>query len=332
MKESEQRAPSLVVTGASGFLGGEVVRQALSAGMRVLALCRPGSEGELPVHANLETHEVDIRDGEGIDAVVPTEPAGIIHCASNTSLWRRNGGEQMRVNVRGTRALVRLALARRTRLVHVSCALAYGQHGGVISADTPRLGRNSAIAYVRSKAMAENEVEHAMRNGADAVVLHPAFMLGAGDRNGWSRMVSLVAQRRLPGVPPGGATFCSVHGVAAAALATLDPEIPTASRWLIGGVNTSYVGLAREIGSQLGHRRFLRPVRPGILQAYARVEEAVAPLLGRDPEVTVEAVALLSGNIYCEGREAERRFGLQTPGLESLVGNCIGWMRDSGRL
>jgi nucleoside-diphosphate-sugar epimerase len=332
MNEPEQRGPSLVVTGASGFLGVELVKQALAGGRRVVALCHPGSEGELPAHAGLEVHEVDIRDEAGLEAAVPPKPAGIIHCASNTSLWRRNGGEQMRVNVRGTRAVARLACERRTRLVHVSCALTYGQHGGIISADTPRLGRNSAIAYMRSKAVAETEVERAMRAGLDAVVLHPAFMLGAGDRKGWSRMVSLVAQRRLPGVPPGGASFCDVRSVASAALASLDPEIPTASRWLIGGVNTSYAGLAREIGSQLGHRRFLRPVRPGILQAYARVEEAVAPLLGREPEVTFEAVALLSGNIYCEGQEAERRFGLLPPSLEAMVGECIAWMRDSGRL
>lgn len=332
MKASEQPAHPLVVTGATGLLGRHVVRQALDNGMRVLALHRPQSEGELASHPLLQSRAVDIRDIAGLEAAVPKTIAGIIHCASNTSLWRRNSGEQMRVNVRGSRALARLASARHARMVHISCALAYGEHGGVITAETPRLGRNSAIAYVRSKALAEMEVERALRTGCDAVLLHPAFMLGAGDRHGWSRMVRLVAQRRLPGVPPGGASFCSVASVAHAALAALDPEVPVASRWLIGGVNASYAGLAREIGTQLGHRRFLRPVRSGILQAYARVEEAVAPLLGREPEVTFEAVGLLSGNIYCDGREAERRFDLSKPTLEGLVGECIGWMRDSGHL
>ncbi|MCK5770280.1 SDR family NAD(P)-dependent oxidoreductase [Algiphilus sp.] len=331
MAASQASSRTALVTGATGFLGSHVARALADAGWRVLALQRGEADTALLEGTPVTAVEADVLDHAGLDAAVPQTVDLIVHCASHVSLWRRNGPEQLRVNVRGTRNIVRLALARRARLIHVSCAVAYGQHSGVIAPDTPRLGRNSSITFVRSKAMAETEVERGMRAGLDAVILNPAFLLGPRDRNGWSRMVRLVAQRRLPGVPGGGGSFCSVTDVAAAVPRAAE-TLNRGTRLLIGGVNVSYAGLAREIGTQLGHRRFLRPVRSGILQAYARLEEGVAPLLGRDPDVTTEAVSLLTGNVYCDARQAREQLGMAEVSLERMVADCIAWMREAGRL
>ena len=330
---SADRTPqrTALVTGANGFLGSEVVRRLVDEGWTVLALHLP--EADLTALEGVETTRIacDVLDGPGIADLLPQRLDAVVHCASSTSLWRRMGPEQLRTNVRGTRGIARLAQARGARMVHISCAAAYGQHSGVIAPETPRIGRNSPVTFVRSKAMAEIEIERGLRSGLDAVVLNPGFMMGARDRKGWSRLVRLVAQRRLPGVPPGGASFCSARAVATAAIRAIG-HASRGARYLIGGVNVSYAGLAREIGTQLGHRRFLRPVRPAVLNAYARMEEAMAPLLGREPDVTREAVTLLSGNTYCDGRAAQSAFQLETVPLETMVADCIEWMRASGQL
>lgn len=319
-----------LVTGANGFLGSEIVRTLIDDGWHVLALHRPGAD--LGALDGLEATliDADVLDAPRLSDALPSRLHAVVHCASSTSLWRRLGPEQLRINVRGTRGLARIAQSRGARMVHISCAAAYGHHSGVICPDTPRTGRNSPVTFVRSKAMAEVEIERGLRAGLDAVVLNPGFMMGARDRKGWSRLVRLVAQRRLPGVPPGGATFCSARTVATAATRAIG-HASRGARYLIGGVNVSYAGLAREIGTQLGHRRFLRPVRPAVLNAYARLEEAMAPLLGREPDVTREAVTMLSGNTYCDGRLAQEALDLETVPLEAMVADCIEWMR-AGKL
>jgi len=330
---SADRIPqrTALVTGANGFLGSEVARTLVSEGWHVLALHRPGADLSTLEGVDTTLIDADVLDAPRLSDVLPNRLDAIVHCASSTSLWRRMGAEQLRINVRGTRSLARIAQARGARMVHISCAAAYGHHSGVICPETPRTGRNSPITFVRSKAMAEVEIESGLRSGLDAIVLNPGFMMGARDRKGWSRLVRLVAQRRLPGVPPGGATFCSARTVATAAVRAIG-HAARGTRYLIGGVNVSYGGLAREIGTQLGHRRFLRPVRPTVLNAYARLEEAMAPLLGREPDVTRESVTMLSGNTYCDGRAAQEALQLEAVPLETMVADCIDWMRANGQL
>lgn len=311
-----------LVTGAGGFLGRHVLLALRAAGWQTLGLHRPSEHGGSAISVADQQVEGDVLDMDRVAASVPPELHAVVHCAGNTSLWRRNGPELLRVNVKGTRNVMRFARDRGARLVHMSCALAFGQHAGVIHDDTPRIGRNSPITLVRSKAMAELEIERGLGHGLDAVVLNPAFLLGGGDRNNWSRLVRLIQARRLPGVPAGGGTFCAVETAAAAAVQSID-ELRSGERLLIGGVSVSFAGLAREIGTQLGHRRFLRPVHPSLLNGYARLEETVAPLFGREPDVTTEAVRLLSGNVYCEGRIASQRLQLPETTLETMVARCI---------
>lgn len=333
MGAASQRGKVAFVTGASGTLGIHVVDALMRAGWEVHALHRPESDVEALDALGAERVTADVQDFTALHAACPRQVDAVVHCASFASLWRRHGPEQMRVNVRGTRNIVRVALARHARrLVHISCAATFGPHNGLIREDTPRCGRSSAIPMVRSKAMAEVEVERGQRSGLDAVTLHPGFLIGAHDRNNWARLFRLVAQRRLPGVAQGGASFCAPENVAMAVVGALLSERLDSARWVLGDVAASHAALAREIGRQLGHRRLLRPVPTGLLNAYARVEEAVAPIFGRDPDVTRESVLLLSGNAYVDGSRARRAFDLPSQTLEGMVARCIEWLRANGEL
>lgn len=332
MGEGEVGQRTAFVTGATGTLGVHIVRALLEAGWAVIALQRPDSDAGGLDGLDCSRVTGDVQDLAALDAVCPPRVDAVVHCAGLSTLWRRAGAEQLRINVRGTRNVVRLALNHRARrMVHISCAATFGLHSGRISEATPRCGRSSPIPMVRSKAMAEVEVERGQRSGLDAVMLHPGFIIGAHDRHNWSRLFRLVKARRLPGVPSGGASFCAPETVAHAVVRVLEQE-RGGGRWVLGDVAASYAGLVREIGHQLGHRRLLRPVPAPVLNAYALVEEALAPVFGREPDVTRDAVLLLSGNTYVDGSHARRELGLPPQKLEDLVERCIAWMHTSGGL
>jgi len=60
--------------------------------------------------------------------------------------------------------------------------------------------------------------------------------------------------------------------------------------------------------------------------AIALVEEWIAPMFGREPDVTRDAVALLSQNLYCDSRKAQRELSYRPRPLEQMVADCRDWM------
>jgi dihydroflavonol-4-reductase len=327
---SEQR--TAFVTGANGFVGLHVVQACLAAGWRVVAMHRQNSDVTELAALSAERVIGDVTDPHSLAEAMPQSPDAVIHVAGNTSLWLRVGPEQMRVNVRGTRNVARAALAAKARrFIHISSVVAYGMHSGVISESTPSRGSSSRITYVRSKAMAEREIQLALRHGLPAIIINPANIIGAHDHVNWSRLFRLVAQRRLPGLPSGGGSFCSASAVAKAVVTAIDRG-RVGSNYLLGGADASYVALARQAGQMLGHRVRLRTMPLPLLHAYAQLEEGIAPLFGRPPDVTRDAVKLLSGTMYCASSRARKELAYVPVKLETMLRECIDWMRASGMI
>lgn len=317
------------VTGATGFVGLNLVEQLCGQGWNVIALHRADSDlSGLDRLPSVERVIGDVTDARSIGAVMPKNVDCVFHTAGNTSLWAKSHVEQLKVNVRGTRNVVRAALeSRAKRLVHTSSIVAYGLHSGLITEETPTRGSAVGINYVRSKALSEREVRKGMASGLKAVIINPSNILGRYDTASWSRLFRLVKQGRLPAVPPGGGSFCHAAAVGAALIAAAERG-KVGQNYLLGGAQASYVGLVKAIADSLGLKRRVVAVHPRILTAYAQVEEWIAPLFGREPDVTVDSVELLSQNLYCSSGRAEHELGYQPRKLEDMIVDCRDWMRS----
>ncbi len=317
------------VTGATGFVGLNLVEALLDQGWQVVALHRKDSDLRgLERFDRIERVVGDITDARSLKQLIPQRVDCVFHAAGNTSLWSRAHAEQLKVNVRGTRNVVRAALeARAKRFVHTSSIVAYGLHSGLITEETPTRGSAVDINYVRSKALSEREVRKGLATGLKAVIVNPSNIMGAYDTASWSRLFRLIDRGRLPAVPPGGGSFC--HAKAAAeALISAAERGRIGHNYLLGGAQASYLGLAKAISEALGIRRRVVAAHPRVLMAYARVEEWISPLFGREPDVTADAVELLSQNLYCSSRKAEKELGYRPRAMADMIADCRDWMRS----
>lgn len=320
------------VTGADGFIGVNLVEELLAQGWQVTAMHR--ADAKLQRLEQLPTQRVigDITDHRSLRAAMPANVDAVFHAATNTSLWSRQRIEQLKVNVKGTRNAVRVALETGAgRFIHTSSLVAYGLHGGTVSEDTPSRGLGSTINYVRSKALAEREIRQGISRGLNAVIINPAHVIGPHDEHNWSRVFRMVERGRLPAMPGGGGSFCHVRSVVRAHIAAVDRGRAGAN-YLLGGADSSYVGLARAIAKLMKV-----PVRPRSLplpamRALARLDELMSPLLRREPELTVDAIELLSTTLYCRNARAVAELGYEPLPLATLLEDCLRWMIASGRL
>jgi len=319
--------PTAFVTGATGFVGLNLVELLQRSGWRVVAAHRATSDLSLLRPLGPQLVEADSRDAGAITAAMPRGVHAVFHVAANTSLWRRRDAEQYRDNVEGTRNVVGAALARDAgRLIHTSSLAAYGLHdGAVVDEHTESTAADSPIGYLRSKWLAEQEVRAGIDRGLDAVIVAPSNVLGRYDPGNWSRIVGWLRDGRLPVVPPGATTFCHAPGVAQAHVAAYERGRRGES-YLLGGTHASILEMVQAVAACLGVAAPRKTVSARALAVYARLADWAAVVTGREPRITPEMATLFSATTRCDCSKAVRELGFRPVAMSVMVEETVRWV------
>jgi len=187
----QDKTKTILVTGATGFIGQHLCQQLLGSGYRVKALLRSFEQAKkLP--QGLEHLMGDLSDisglleaCEGVDVIVHL--AGVAHVNNVAKKVLHE------VNIEGTRKLLQAAIDKRvTRFVFISSSFA----------STAENSAPDSTSYGQSKLVAE-QLLHAARARGDIenVVLRPVNVYGRGMKGNLARMASLISRGRLPPLP-----------------------------------------------------------------------------------------------------------------------------------
>jgi dihydroflavonol-4-reductase len=320
------------VTGATGFVGLNLVELLLRRGWRVLAMHRAGSALKYLQRLAAERVVGDVTDAASVRRAMPQGVDAVFHVAGDTSLWSARNALQDRVNVDGTRNVVGAALERRARrFVHTSSISAYGLQRGRIDERAEQLGGTSPMNYQRSKFRAEEAVRAGVARGLDAVILNPGAIVGPYDTRNYARLVTLIAAGKLPGVPPGSLPFCHVREVAKAHVAAFERG-RTGENYLLGGTEASFLELVQAIGAALGKRVPPRATPAWVLRALAALDGLRHRLTGREPTLTPEIVLQVTRQVSCDCAKAELELGYRAAPLGDMVADCVAWLAAEGLL
>ncbi len=321
------------VTGATGFVGGNLVRELHHQGWSTTALVRHDSSDQDIRDVPVDFVEGDIVDADSVRRAIPRGVDAVFHTAASTNVWSGNNDAQDRVNIGGTRDVIEAAVAAGAkRLIYTSSFTTWGFQHTTLTEQSPRTDESDWINYVRTKYIAETLVREAVKLGRiDAVILNPAHILGPGDRNNWSKMMVLVQQRKLPGVPSGGGAFADVREVAKAHVKAFHKG-ERGERYLLGGEDVSFLDVIRISGEILGRPVPRKPTPAWLLQTMARLNVMLAGVTGRPPVITPESAVMITHNILCDSSRAQRELDYQFTPIRKLIKDTIVWMKSAGLL
>ena len=320
------------VTGATGFLGQNLARELLSQGWQVSTIARPTSDLQDLEGLDIEIARGDITDPDSLAAAIPRNVDAVFHVAASTSVWSGNNESQTRINVGGTRNMLAAASdAGAGRFIHTSTFAVWGFPDGRFDEDTPWAEGNEWINYVRTKREAERLVRDAASNGTDAVILNPGHIMGPGDRHNWSRMFRMIAQGKLPGVPPGGGSFGDVREIAKAHIRAFSVGTP-GRNYLLGGTDASMLEVVQIAGELLGQKVPAKASPGWLLRAVGRVNAIVASLTGREPDLTPEGAAMITSHMQCDSSRAIEELGYGFTPIRTLLEDSCNWLREKGLL
>ena len=329
---------SVLVTGASGFVGAAVVRRLIADGHDdVRVLVRPTSD-----RAAIKTLPVDIFLGDVTDRRSLRAPLkkcrAVYHVAADYRLWTRDPASMFRTNVDGTRnMLLAAADAGADRIVYTSSVATLGlPRDGTEGDETTPVSYDDMIGpYKQSKFLAEEEARTLARDeSVPVVIVNPSLPVGPGDvrPTPTGRMVLQAASGRMPAYVDTGLNVVHVDDVAEGhLLACRNGEI--GARYVLGGQNMTLHHILTAIAAIVGGRPPSFSIPHNAVLPVAYMAEAWTWLTGgTEPFVSVDGVKLAKKHMYFSWAKAAEHLGYAPRPAEIGLRNAIVWYRENGYL
>jgi dihydroflavonol-4-reductase len=321
------------ITGASGHVGAALSRALIESRKPVRLLVHKDTRAldglaAEHVHADLTDLESLQRAFQGVEVVY--------HLAASISLNRRHIDTLRRVNIEGTRNVIRACRQCGVRrLIHFSTIEAIADLDSLKSTDetNPLAGMADTTLYGWTKAESERLVLQAARDGLDAVILSPTAILGPHDYKPSHLGKALIDlyHNRLPALIQGGFNWVDVRDVVKAALAACQRG-SSGERYIVGGTWRSLPKMA-EMVSQISGRRSSRLFLPTwIARLAAGIIDRLPGWNSNYPAFTPDALVAIGKHRQVSCAKARRELHHLPRPLEETLRDTFQWFQEQGFL
>lgn len=322
-----------LVTGATGCVGANIVEALLARGYDVRALRRATSKLDALAGLDPDYAIGDVMDEASLRAAM----AGcelVFHAAAVSQYWR-NGPEAIyAANVEGTRNVLRAALAQGVRrVVFTSSVAALGvptRRGQLVDESAMFNLRPAQFHYGHSKVLAEAEVQRAVAEGLDVVIVNPVSVIGQRDVHFVGGEILRTAKRGLLiAAPPGGMGIVSAQTTGEGHVLAAERG-RTGERYILNGENVPHRTLMTLAAEVTGGRAPWITIPRGLMAPLATLVDLLNRVRRSTPLVDGSQLHLSMRDMYFDGSKAERELGFTGGSAQASVVEAWKWYREHG--
>lgn len=327
------------VTGASGFIGANLVHELASRGHKVKALLRPGSDTRGLADADFERVEGDISDRARLkDAMFGCD--WCFHVAASYHLWLKNYEPMYAANVEGTRnVLESAASAGCSRIVYTSTVGCIGyplaKEGRINPSDetVPVSEGQMTNHYKRSKWQAEEAAIQLARKGLPVVIVNPSAPVGPRDTKPTptGQVIVDFLNRKMPAYLDTGLNWVHVRDVAIGQILAAEKGA-LGERYILGNtegnwsVQETFAILEELTGIPAPKTKI--PYWVALSAAY--VNEAVSTITGKPPKAPLAGVRMAKYKMFFNPAKAIRELGLPQTSPKKALADAVEWFKNNG--
>lgn len=332
MREKKKTDEMILVTGATGFLGAELIHQLTEQGLKVRGLKREHALIPSLIKDNqlVEWAVADINDLasledalEGIDQVY--------HCAALVSFNPKDKERLLKINIEGTGNVVNLCLEQNIRLMHVSSVAALGnpKKGSTLITEQDFWEYDpKAHSYAISKYEGEMEVWRGIAEGLDAVIVNPSVIIGANAGFDGSGAIFKLVKEGLSFYTRGATGIVDVADVAKSMILLMNSE-ESGERYTISAENYHYQQFFGEIAKGFGVKAPAKEAKPWMLGIAWRAAKLASLFTGKPPALTSDAArSSLNESLY-SNEKIKHTTGIAFKPLKQSIGEVCERLKNN---
>lgn len=317
---------SAFVTGGTGFIGINLVKELVDRDWNVTALHRTQSDLKALKKLPVTLVEGSITELDSLHHAIPRNTRVVFHLAGDTNMWSQNNDRQTEINVTGTRNMAQASAEKNVEtFIHTSSVSAWGKVKGTISEETPQKGNDSWVNYERTKWLSEREALKARDHGVKVVIMNPAMVVGPHDANNWGRLFFALRDNDLPGVTRGNMSIAHVKEVARAHISAVENG-RDGENYILGGQNCTFAEFVSIIEDVSNISAQPKIIPAPILKLAAYFKSAISYFTGKKPDLTPELAKLMTRNVVYSSEKAIKELGYCIPTVEKSVRDCHQWL------
>jgi len=324
----------IFVSGATGFIGIQLVRRLREEGHEVHALYRSESKAELIRHPDVKLFKGDILDPFSLEqALEGCEEA--YHTAAFAGVWAKDPTLVYRLNVDGALNVIEAAGRQGIRRVVLTST------AGILGPSQKEAVHESSPApasffteYEASKFQLEEKVLGRTGTNPEVVLVNPTRVYGPGylsESNGVTKMIKQYMEgkwRLIPGNGKSSGNYVFVEDVVSGHLLAMKKGNP-GERYVLGGENISYLQFFTYVREASGIRKKLFKVPLWIMLAAAGFMKGISILTGRPPLIVPRLVRKFNHNWIVSSHKAIRDLGYQPSNAQTGIQLTVQWIKNS---
>jgi len=327
------------VTGASGFIGANLVHELNARGHRVKALLRPKSDLRGLEGVEFEPVQGELGEVERLTGFM-RKCDWCFHVAASYHLWLPDYAPMYATNVAGTRGVIQAAAAAGcSRIVYTSTVgcigLPKGDNGAVIGSDETAATSESQMSnhYKRSKWQAEQVALELASKGLPVVIVNPSAPVGPRDvkPTPTGQVVVDFLNRGMPAYLDTGLNWVHVRDVALGHILAAE-QGKVGERYILGNakgnwtMKQAFAVLEELTGVPAPQLRI--PYFVALGAAY--LAEAVSSVNHKPPKAPLAGVRMAKYKMFFNPAKAVRELNLPQTSARQALADAVQWFRANG--